>query len=120
MPLHSPLARTSHCENGSKRDHPAEVSSLKSNHLIVRPLPFSLSTKDFWQQIGWITLAFAPVTVLAYMGNTLFSTAGFVMFLLKAAVYSLFHGAAIWVLAMKDEEKKKFTEVWQAVSRRKK
>ncbi len=76
-----------------------------------------LAIKDFWQQIGRITLAFAPVTALGYMANALCPTAGLPAFLLKATIYSVFYGAALWLFAMKDEEKAKLYEIWQAVSK---
>ncbi len=79
-----------------------------------------LAIKDFWQQIGRITLSFAPVAVLGYVGNMMFPTEGLAAFLLKTVIYSALYGAAIWIFAMKDEEKEKLYEVWQAVSRRKK
>ncbi len=77
-----------------------------------------LAIKDFWRQIGRITLAFAPVTVLGYVGNTLLPTAGFLAFFLKAVAYSVLYGAAIYGLAMTAEEKGKLHEAGRALLRR--
>ncbi len=78
-----------------------------------------LAIADFWRQIGRITLAFAPVAVLGYIGNMLWPTAGLSAFLLKAAIYTVFYGAATWMFAMTIEEKGRLCKVGRALLHRK-
>lgn len=66
-----------------------------------------LNIGDFWKQIGKITLCVLICLCVGYGINTLISSAGKVIFIVKIIFYTLFYSGMIYCFAMDSDEKNK-------------
>lgn len=66
-----------------------------------------LNIGDFWKQIGKITLCVLICLCVGYGINTLISSTGKVIFIVKIIFYTLFYSGMIYCFAMDSDEKNK-------------
>lgn len=71
-----------------------------------------LAIKEFWTEIGKISVIVLLCLIVGYVGNAFLWTRGGVMpFLVKAAVYTIMYGLLVYRFAMTDTEKEKIGSI---------
>lgn len=66
-----------------------------------------LEVKEFWKQIGRISVAVAVLTVLGYWLNDIVADKNIVVYCLKILTYTFTYGVVIYVWCMNESEKEK-------------